>query len=202
MISLEPLRIDHAPAMLAGLSDPAAYAFLPDDPPESLAALQARYRRQAVGRSPDGSALWLNWVIRRQSDGALLGTTQATVTGDLATVAYHVFPPHWRQGIGRAALAATLGLVFDFAGVTLARALVDTRNHASRALLASLGFTAARTIERADFFKGGASDETQFELPRRDWRPALSPARPPAPAAGAPPPPPPSSLAAAASSSG
>ncbi|MGI4978586.1 MAG: GNAT family N-acetyltransferase [Janthinobacterium lividum] len=183
MIRLEPLRVDHAPAMLPGLSDPAAYAFLPDDPPAGLAALQARYRRQAAGRSPDGSALWLNWIIRRAPDGAPLGYTQATVTAGLATLAYHVFPPHWRQGIGRAALAATLDLVFALDDVTLARALVDTRNDASRALLASLGFTATRTIERADFFKGAPSDETRFELPRRDWRPALSPARPPAPAA-------------------
>ena len=171
MILLEPLRIDHAPAMLAGLSDPAAYAFLPDDPPADLAALRARYRRQIAGHAPDGSALWLNWVVRRQSDGAFLGYTQATVTGELATVAYHVFPAHWRRGIGRAALAATLDLVFALDRVILAQALVDTRNQASRALLVSLGFAAARTIERADFFKGSASDETQFELSRSGWRP-------------------------------
>lgn len=183
VISLEPLRIDHAPAMLAGLSDPAAYAFLPDDPPADLPALQARYRRQTAGRSPDGSALWLNWVIRRDPGATLLGYTQATVTADLATLAYHVFPPHWRQGIGRAALAATLDLVFALEDVTLARALVDTRNDASRALLASLGFTATRTIKHADLFKGAPSDETQFELARRDWRPAFSPVRPPPPAA-------------------
>ncbi len=186
MISLEPLRPDHAPEMLPGLSDPAAYAFLPIDPPTDLAALQARYRRQAASRSPDGTALWLNWIIRRARDGIPLGTTQATVTGDLATLGYHVFPAHWRQGIGRAALSATLDPVFALEDVTLARALVDTRNHASRALLASLGFTAARTIERADFFKGAPSDETRFELPRREWRPrspALSPDRPPDPAA-------------------
>ncbi len=188
MISLEPLRVDHAPAMLAGLSDPAAYAFLPDDPPASLAALQARCRRQTAGRSPDGSALWLNWVIRREPDGALLGHTQATVTGERAIVAYHVFPAHWRQGIGRVALAATLDLVFDLASVTLAAALVDTRNQASRALLARLGFTAVRTIAQADFFKGGASDETLFELSGRKWRrrpqrPALSPGRPRVPPA-------------------
>ncbi len=166
VISLEPLHPDHAPALFPGLSDPAAYAFLPDDPPADLPALQARILRQTAGRSPDGTALWLNWVIRRDADATLLGHTQATVTGDLATVAYHVFPPHWRQGIGRAALSATLDLVFAPGRVTLARALVDTRNQASRALLASLGFTAVRTIERADFFKGGASDETQFELAR------------------------------------
>ena len=177
MISLDPLRPDHAPGLLPGLSDPAAYAFLPGDPPADLPALQTRILRQTAGRSPDGTALWLNWVIRRDADAALLGYTQATVTNDEATVAYHVFPPHWRQGIGRAALSAMLDLVFAPGHVTLARALVDTRNQASRALL---GFTAVRTIERADFFKGGASDETQFELPRARWRPrppALSPRR-------------------------
>ncbi len=173
MIRLEPLTPDHAPAMFEGLSDPAAYTFLPDDPPANLQTLQARYRRLAAGRSADGSALWFNWVVRRQADGTFLGTTQATVQGGRATVAYHVFPTFWRQGIGRAALAATLDLVFASGRVTLAQALVDTRNRASRALLEATGFTAVRTIERADFFKGGASDETQFELARSDWRPRL-----------------------------
>ena len=170
MISLEPLRIDHAPAMLPGLSDPAAYAHLPDDPPADLAALQARYCRQTAGRSADGLALWFNWVVRRPADGAFLGYTQATVQGRRATVAYHVFPPFWRQGIGCAALAATLDLVFADGRVTLALALVDTRNRASRALLEAAGFTATCTIEKADFFKGSASDETQFELARSGWR--------------------------------
>lgn len=170
MIILEPLRIDHAESMYAGLSERAAYEFLPDDPPTDLEALQARFQRQVVGHSPDNSALWFNWVIRRQADGEFLGYTQATVTSELATVAYHVFPPYWRQGIGRSALAATLDLVFCTNSVILVQALVDTRNQASQALLKSLGFTAVRMIKRADFFKGGASDEIQFELARSGWR--------------------------------
>lgn len=170
MVILDPLRIDNAEGMYAGLSEGAAYEFLPDDPPTDLKALQARFQRQVVGHSPDNSALWFNWVIRRQADGEFLGYTQATVTGRLATVAYHVFPSHWRQGIGRSALAATLDLVFCTNSVTLVQALVDTRNQASQALLKSLRFTAVRMIKRADFFKGGASDETQFELARSGWR--------------------------------
>ncbi|MFC4866872.1 GNAT family N-acetyltransferase [Streptomonospora arabica] len=47
--------------------------------PASLDELTARYRRQAVGRSPDGTQGWLNWILRRDSDGLLVGTVQATL---------------------------------------------------------------------------------------------------------------------------
>ncbi len=163
VIWLDPLRVGHAEGMFTGLSDAAAYVYLPDDPPINVEWLRDRYRHQTVGHSSDGSELWFNWIIRRD-DGTFLGYTQATVVAREALVAYHLFPQHWRQGIGSKALAATLDAVFGMAGVTLARALVDTRNEASRRLLASLGFVAVRMIEQADFFKGCVSDEIVFEL--------------------------------------
>ncbi len=164
---LDPLTPEHADGLFLGLSDPAGYAYLPGDPPGDVEALRTRFRRFAAGRSVDGSELWFNWAIRREA--AFVGTTQATVAGDVALVAYQVFPSCWRQGVGRTGLAATLELVFAMPLVALARALVDTRNQASAALLGSLGFEAVRRIEHADFFKGSASDETQFELSRAAW---------------------------------
>lgn len=166
--------------MFAGLSDPAAYLFLPDDPPADVERLRDRYRRQVVGRSRDGWELWFNWIIRRRDEEAFLGYTQATVVGGSAMVAYHVFPQHWRRGLGSNALAATLHAVFGLEDVMVAQALVDTRNHASRRLLASLGFTAVRVIKKADFFKGCVSDEVLFELqkPEPSMLTQLAPSRP------------------------
>ena len=167
-IELEALRPDHVDGMFAGLSDPSAYAFMPEDPPADVEALRRRYGTRAIGHSPDGAERWLNWVIRLSSDGACLGYTQATITGPGALIAYHVFPAFWRLGIGRRAMSITLNRLFA-ADVERATALVDTRNVASLALLRRLGFTCVRTIENADFFKGRSSDEHEFELRRSAW---------------------------------
>jgi RimJ/RimL family protein N-acetyltransferase len=44
----------------------------------------------------------------------------------------------------------------------LALAYVDTRNAASIAVLARLGFSRVRTIEGADYFKNAVSDEYEY----------------------------------------
>jgi len=47
--------------------------------PLGPAALAARYALLAARRSPDGSQLWGNWVIRVRGTGAAAGTLQATL---------------------------------------------------------------------------------------------------------------------------
>ncbi len=169
IVDLEVLRPEHAPAMFAGLAEAAAYRFLPGDPPASADALRVRYDRLAAGRSPDGAERWLNWVIRRQSDRAPAGYTQATVRGHVAQLGYHVFPVYWRQGVGTAALQSTLNWLFAMTTIDEARALVDTRNAGSIALLQKLGFRLGRTIVGADCFKGAQSDEHEFVMSRPCW---------------------------------
>ena len=164
-VTLEPLRPEHAAAMFDGLSDPAAYRFLPGDPPSSVAALRSRYERLSVGRSPDGAETWLNWVVGLRG-GTLVGYTQATVRSGVAHVAYQVFPTHWRRGVATAAMRLTLDALFGMATVGEVRALVDTRNTASVCLLRTLGFGHLRTIVDADQFKGSRSDEHEFGLAR------------------------------------
>ena len=166
-VRLEPLQAAHAEGMFEGLSDPAGYLFLPDDPPVDLASLRGRYARQVRGRSSDGLEVWLNWVARRASSGALVGYTQATLRDRVAHVAYHIFPAYWRQGLGTAAMRMTLGLLDEADLVDEARALVDTRNEASIALLQKLGFNLLGTFVGADHFKGRGSDEHEFALAMR-----------------------------------
>ncbi len=162
--------------MFAGLADPRGYRFLPGDPPTSVEALRLVYDRQLVGRSRDGTETWLNWVVRGPPLHAPLGYTQATIRDRVATVAYHVFPVHWRRGIGTAALGGTLDQLFTTGLAGEVRACVDTRNDASIALLRKLGFRWRRTILRADHFKGSRSDEFEFALPRETW-PLVDPPR-------------------------
>ncbi|WP_018547887.1 GNAT family N-acetyltransferase [Streptomyces sp. LaPpAH-108] len=71
--------------------------------PGTLAELEARYVRQAEGRSPDGGQGWLNWLVRRRGDGRLVGTVQATLR-------------HVPGGGAEAALAWVTGVAYQGEG--------------------------------------------------------------------------------------
>jgi len=168
-IKLEPLRPEDAQDMFSGLSDNRAYQFIPDEPPISLEALRDRYVVLSSGGNSNGTEIWLNWIIRQGVDQKAVGYTQATLTAEEAVVAYHVFPLYWRQGIAAEAMKITLTTIFHNPDIKIARAFVDTRNHASIALLHKLGFKQVRTIHDADFFKGAKSHEYEFELTQTEW---------------------------------
>lgn len=168
-IILEPLLPEDAQDMFSGLSDNRAYQFIPDEPPISLEALRDRYVFLSEGGNSDGTEIWLNWIIRQAVDQKAVGYTQATLTAEEAIVAYHIFPAYWRQGIATDAMQFTLTTIFHNPDIKIARAFVDTRNHASIALLHKLGFKQVRTIHDADFFKGANSHEYEFEITQTEW---------------------------------
>ncbi len=106
---LEPLRVEHAAEMAPLLADEALHRFT-GGRPDSPAELRARYARQVVGRSPDGTESWLNWVIRDRATARPLGSVQATVQAEaaapVALVAWVVGTEHQGQGVAREAAAA------------------------------------------------------------------------------------------------
>lgn len=162
---LEPLTEAHAAAVYAELLDQDLYRFIPRDPPASLDALTARYRRLAARRSPDGHETWLNWAMRSRASGELVGTLEATVRADrTADVAYMVFVPHQRRGFASEGLARVLAHLFADYQIATVAAEIDTRNDASIALVEALGFVRVATHRDADFFKGTTSDEYRYEL--------------------------------------
>ncbi|MEY9890305.1 RimJ/RimL family protein N-acetyltransferase [Catenulispora sp. MAP12-49] len=103
---LKPLAESDADDMAGVLAAPELYTFIGGEPP-TVEGLRARYARLAVGRSPDGSQEWVNWIARRVEDGAAVGTVQATVVDDgaRADVAW-VVGAAW-QGRGYAVEAAS-----------------------------------------------------------------------------------------------
>lgn len=165
---LEPLTPAHAPALYPSLRDDRLYRFIPTDPPTSPTALATRYRRLATRRSPDGREAWLNWAMRRRNPpGPYVGTLEATVLPDRsAVIAYLVFVPDQRRGYAREGVAALLDHLLRDHPLDLIAAEVDTRNAASIALLAALGFARVATTRGADHFKGAPSDEHRYELRR------------------------------------
>jgi RimJ/RimL family protein N-acetyltransferase len=158
---MEPVTPDHAEAMFEGLRDPRGYMFMPDDPPETIAALRSRFQVLARGAPPDGSEIWLNWMLRRRRRRHYVGFVQATVTPAARTslVAYHIFPAFWRQGFGREALAAMLEEIALRHDVREAEAYIDTRNIASIRLVEAEQFVLRERIDDADVIRGERSDE-------------------------------------------
>jgi len=135
---LEPQVEAHAEEMFAVLSDPAIYEY-EHEPPASLAALRERFRLLESRRSPDGSQLWLNWVVR--ADAEAIGYVQATVFADArAAVAYVFASRFWGQGYAREAVAAMLDFLREEYGVSVAVAVFKKANSRSRKLLHALGF--------------------------------------------------------------
>jgi len=104
-IELVPLAVSDAEEMVHVLADEDLYAFIGGSPP-TPAELRARYARQVVGRSPDGTQEWRNWIIRTVPDGTAVGYAQATIVnaGRQAEIAWVVGSP-W-QGRGYATRAA------------------------------------------------------------------------------------------------
>ncbi|HEX7328039.1 MAG TPA: GNAT family N-acetyltransferase [Casimicrobiaceae bacterium] len=156
LCTLEPQVAAHAHEMFAVLSDPAIYEF-ENEPPRSEAWLVERYARLEQRASPDGSQVWLNWVIRLPS-GELAGYVQATVFGSTAAlVAYELASRHWRKGIGRCAVSAMLNELHSSYSVYLFVAVLKAANYRSLALLRRLGFQPGSQLQRLEF--GAESDE-------------------------------------------
>ena len=102
MIRLDPVRVADAAEMVQVLAAPELYSYIGGRPP-TLGELTEQYRRQAVGRSPDGREEWLNWIVR--VDGTAVGYVQATVHGGVRAVLAWVIGLPW-QGRGYATEAA------------------------------------------------------------------------------------------------
>lgn len=78
-LRLEPLRVTHAPEAAPVFDDVRLHTWIGGEP-RPFEQLEAQYRQQSAGRSPDGTQGWLNWMLRRAADGQLVGTVQATLS--------------------------------------------------------------------------------------------------------------------------
>ena len=167
---LEPILPVHAPVLYERLRDERLYRFIPQDPPDTLEALEDRYQFLSGRRSPDGREAWLNWAVRERDSGQYAGTLEATVYDKgTAIIAYMVFVPCQRRGIAAEACGRLLEHLFEGYRAGMVAAEIDTRNAASIALVESLGFERVGFQKDADHFKGSTSDEYRYEIEERVW---------------------------------
>ena len=140
---LEPLVAAHAGAMFEVLRDPELYRYLDEPAPPSVDHLRQRYARLEARVSPDGSQVWLNWVVRRP-DRPPLGYVQATVMlNRTAWVGYVFSARHRGRGYATQACRAILEHLESAYGVQRFLASVEAANLPSIRLLNRLGFHAA-----------------------------------------------------------
>jgi RimJ/RimL family protein N-acetyltransferase len=143
---LEPLTAGHAEAMFEVLRDPELYTYLDYGPPPTAEHLRGVYEQLEARVSPDGSELWLNWVVCPQG-GAPVGFVQATVGGADAWVAYVLARESWGRGYAFRATRAVVDHLRATCGVIRFLASVEGENGRSVRLLERLGFRPATEAE-------------------------------------------------------
>jgi RimJ/RimL family protein N-acetyltransferase len=140
-LTLEPLRPEHADELAPVLDDVSLHRFI-GGRPDTAEELRARFERQAVGRSPDGRALWLSWTVRVRPGGQAVGTVQATVTAGerqpAAVLAWVIGASHQGQGFAREAAVLVVSWL-RAAGVSRVRARIHPDHGASMAVARSVG---------------------------------------------------------------
>lgn len=149
-LRLEPLRAGHAEEAFAMLNDERLHRWTGDRPAPSIDQLADRYRRQSAGRSADGTRGWLNWMLRRDADGQLVGTVQATLHRPVparleAELAWVVGTEHQGNGYGREAAQAMVSSLRGH-GVGIFAAHVHPEHTASNRIARALGLTPTDTV--------------------------------------------------------
>lgn len=146
---LEPLVADHAEAMFEVLGDPQLYRYLDHLPPPSVEHLRSVYASVESRLSPDGSQVWLNWVVRPHGLPPV-GHLQATVMPNhTAWIGYVFSASHRGRGHPAQAVQAMLDHVASACGVSCFLASVEAANQKSVGLLERLGFREAGGQELA-----------------------------------------------------
>jgi RimJ/RimL family protein N-acetyltransferase len=147
-LMLDPLRAQHAEEMVEVLADPRLHEFIGGSPP-TPEELRQRYASLENGRSPDGRERWLNWIVRRRSDGRAVGTVQATLrstpTDTSADIAWTVGVPWQRRGFASEAAIAMVGWL-EGGGVSVVCAYIHPGHRASERVAAAAGLSATREV--------------------------------------------------------
>jgi ribosomal-protein-alanine N-acetyltransferase len=174
-LRLEPIRADHAPLLFELWQEAAIYAYVPEEPPVSLAWLTERYRKLETRQSAAGDQAWLQWAVRLRDASTTptyVGRVEATVEPSRPTaLAWMLGSPWWREGVGTEAVTKVMDHLAVAWGVTRVSVEIDERNTASLALASRLGYVEFARVPDADFFKGTTSHERHLARSLASARP-------------------------------
>jgi [ribosomal protein S5]-alanine N-acetyltransferase len=162
---LEPITEGHAESMFRVLDDPSLYRYMPSEIPTSLARLRKRYGLLSSGVSPDGSQLWLNWVVSPLEDRIPIGYVQATIPVSLghAQMGWTIGRTAQGRGYARESVRAVCSHLMHN-GVAEVRATIDVRNSPSISVAESVGFVREATVMSEDVLDGVRGTDHQYVL--------------------------------------
>jgi RimJ/RimL family protein N-acetyltransferase len=148
-LRLVPLTVSDADEMVGVLAGSALYVFTGGTAP-GAEELRARYGRLVAGRSPDGTQIWHNWIVRTLA-GTAVGTIQATVVdrGARAEVAWVTGEQHWGRGYATEAATAVIGWLAE-TGVSEVLAHIHPGHSASQAVAWRAGLRPADVISNGE----------------------------------------------------
>lgn len=146
-LKLSTLATEDAAEMMHVLDDVRLHEFIGGSP-LSAEGLRVRYEKLARGRSEDGLQIWINLIVRLADSGDAIGTVQATVNGDRASVGWVIGTPWQGRGYAVEATSRMLEQLRKEHGVREVLANIHPRHVASQRVAVRLGF--ARTDQAVD----------------------------------------------------
>jgi RimJ/RimL family protein N-acetyltransferase len=139
-LNITAVQPDDARELFAALDHPDVGRFIGGPEATSVDAVRERIERVNAGPPANRPGeRWWNFLVRRTSDGIVLGRLEATTYGDWAEIAYVFDPREWGAGYATEATAWLLQLLAD-QGVTEVWAAVMPENERSIRLLRRLSF--------------------------------------------------------------
>jgi RimJ/RimL family protein N-acetyltransferase len=151
-LDLVPINREHAASMFSVLIDPALYEFTGGSPPVDIETLALKYEYWESRTSPDGSELWLNWVIRLRDSGKLIGHVQAGLDlthADGADVAWIVGSRWQKHGYATEAAKRVVDWVLELE-VPEIRASINPENTASIKVAERAGLVRTNEFSRSE----------------------------------------------------
>jgi ribosomal-protein-alanine N-acetyltransferase len=162
---VEPLTERHAELLFDLMQEDSIYQWIPSLPPKSLDRLKHVCQAKESRLDPQENNAWLNWAVRRLSDGAYVGKLDAEVNASkVATnVGYIFFSNFWGYGY---ATEATLALTNHLAncGISKMIAMVTEGNEASYRVLEKSEFIRSRIIPHSQEIRGVKYNEIEYVL--------------------------------------
>ena len=145
-LRLERMTLADVDDLFVLLDDPRLHAFTGGEP-RTREELGRWLALVGPGRSPSGDEIWCNWIIRKREDGVAIGTAQATIVGDEATLAWVIGSGWQGQGFAKE-VAAAVAAWLRSRGISRLRAHIHRDHIASSAVARSIGLI--ETDQRVD----------------------------------------------------
>jgi [ribosomal protein S5]-alanine N-acetyltransferase len=162
-LRLIPLAANHGQLLFSALQDPLIYTWISSAPPASVVELEEGWSELADRLLTGHDISYFNWAIQKKSDGAWVGTMDATINADniAINIGYLFFPPFWGQGYATETVRVLAEHLAD-RGIIEQRAFVTFGNIASSKVLERAGFVETRIIKDNDTVGGVLVDDIEY----------------------------------------